>query len=84
MGDDITLADICFAAELSLFLNESKRTDALRDKGLEPILDRGLGIRFPRMCAHFGRLRELPEFAADLAPYLSKFEPTLSQSLTLA
>src|SRR5262249_7310561 len=31
VGDDITLADICFAAELSLFLNESKRTEALRD-----------------------------------------------------
>ena len=82
MSDDVTLADICFAAELSLFFNENRRTEALRNKGLEPILDRGLGARFPRMRAHFARSREHPAFAADLAPYLRKFEPALSEILT--
>lgn len=82
VGNGITLADICFAAELSLFFNESKRTEVLQGKGLEPILDCRIRARFPHLCAHFARLREHPAFAADLRPYLLKFEPALSQSLT--
>jgi glutathione S-transferase len=81
VGDNISLADICFAAELSLFSNESARTGELEKKGLEPILHRGVGAQFPRAFAHFARLREHPAFAPDLAPYLKKFEPALSESL---
>jgi glutathione S-transferase len=79
VGSNITLADICFAAELSLFFNESHRADELRKQGLEPILRSGLGTHFPRAFAHFARLREHPAFAPDLAPYLKKFEPALSE-----
>ncbi|MGH8008583.1 MAG: glutathione S-transferase family protein, partial [Candidatus Binatia bacterium] len=38
VGNTITLADICFAAELSLFFNEKARVKQLKKKGLEPIL----------------------------------------------
>jgi glutathione S-transferase len=78
VGDNVTLADICFAAELSLFLNESPRADVLEKQGFEPILHRGVGTMFPRALAHFARLREHPAFAPDLAPYLKKFESALS------
>jgi len=78
VGDNLTLADICFAAELSLFFNESPRAGELEKKGLEPILRSGLGAQFPLAFAHFARLREHPAFAPDLAPYLKKFEPALS------
>jgi glutathione S-transferase len=78
VGDDVTLADICFAAELSLFFNESSRAGVLDKQGLEPILHRGIGAQFPRAFAHFARLREHPAFAPDLAPYLKKFEPAFS------
>ena len=78
VGDNVTLADICFAAELSLFLNESPRADVLEKQGFEPILHRGVGAMFPRAFAHFARLREHPAFAPDLAPYLKKFESALS------
>ncbi len=78
VADKVTLADICFAAELSLFFNEIPRAAELESKGLEPILHRGIGAQFPRAFAHFARLREHPAFAPDLAPYLKKFEPALS------
>src|SRR6266478_7310019 len=48
VGDNVTLADICFAAELSLFLNESPRAEVLEKQRLEPILHRGVGAQFPR------------------------------------
>jgi glutathione S-transferase len=82
VGDNVTLADICFAAELSLFFNESPWAAELEKKGLEPILHRGVGAQFPRVFAHFAKLRELPAFAPDLAPYLKKFEPALSACMT--
>ncbi len=77
VGDNVTLADICFAAELSLFFNERARVRELEKKGLDPILHSGLGAQFPLAFAHFAGLREHPAFAPDLAPYLKKFEPAL-------
>src|SRR5258708_6516044 len=72
VGDDVTLADICFVAELSLFSNERTRHQALAASGLEPILsDAQLG-KFPRAMAHFGRLADHPAFAPDVRPYLEK------------
>lgn len=82
VGDNLTLADICFAAELSLFFNESLRAGELKKKGLQPILHRGVGARFSHAFAHFARLREHPAFAPDLAPYLDKLEPAWSSCLT--
>ncbi len=78
VSDNLTLADICFAAELSLFFNEGPRARELEKRGLEPILHLGLGAQFPRAFAHFARLREHPAFAPDLTAYLKKFEPALS------
>src|ERR1700689_2430798 len=37
VGDNVTLADICFVAELSLFFNEKHRTDALKKISVDPI-----------------------------------------------
>src|SRR5215216_2562339 len=39
VGEDVTLADVCFAAELSLFFNEKARGKTIASQGLEPILD---------------------------------------------
>jgi elongation factor 1-gamma len=79
VGETVTLADICFAAELSLFFNEGHRTLALEERGFSPILQSGIGERYPRAFEHFARLRQHPSFAPDLAPYLDKFEPALSK-----
>jgi glutathione S-transferase len=39
VGESLTLADICFVAELSLFFNEKKSTEKIAKKGMTPILD---------------------------------------------
>jgi elongation factor 1-gamma len=84
VGEHVTLADICFAAELSLFFNESLRSAALKQQGLAPVLHSGIGARYPRAFAYFARLRAHSAFAPDLAPYLGKFEPALSAWIAAA
>lgn len=73
VGDDVTLADICFAAELTLFANERARSEALTQRGQLPIL-RDADNEFPRAMAHYRRLCAHPAFAPDIAPYLAKLE----------
>src|SRR6266446_369753 len=72
VGDDVTLADICFVAELSLFSNERTRRLALKKSGLEPILSAAHLAEFPRAMAHFARLADHPAFAPDVRPYLER------------
>jgi glutathione S-transferase len=79
VGNDVTLADICFAAEWSLFFNEKARARELENQGLEPIL-RGVDTEFPRAFAHFARLGTHPAFAPDVEPYLKKIEARATSS----
>ncbi len=79
VGDTITIADICFVAELSLFYNERTRATELEKQGLEPILHAKVDTEFPRAFAHFARLRTHPAFAPDMEPYLAKFETVSGQ-----
>jgi elongation factor 1-gamma len=72
VGDDVTLADICFAAELALFSNERPRARRLAEQGLAPILDDAVMRDHPRAFAHYDRLCAHPAFAPDVAPYLAK------------
>ena len=74
VGDCVTLADICFAAEISLFFNERRSVAGLEKQGLEPILQDGIEGKYPLAFAHFARLRRHPAFAPDMEPYLQKFE----------
>jgi glutathione S-transferase len=74
VGDRMTLADICFFAELGLFYNEKPRARDLKKRGLEPILNRTVNVEFPRAMAHFARLSKHPAFAPDVVPYLEKIE----------
>ena len=46
VGDRLTLADVCFVAELALFHNEKPRARDLKKRGLEPILSDNLEERF--------------------------------------
>jgi len=74
VGDTLSLADICFAAELCLFSNERLHHATLRKRALAPILDVGWTARFPRTAGHFGRLADHPAFAPDVRPYLQKLD----------
>jgi glutathione S-transferase len=72
VGDGLTLADICFAAELTLFMNERRRTAQLDARGLSAILHERLDSDYPLAMAHFARLVEHPAFKPDIEPYLRK------------
>jgi elongation factor 1-gamma len=74
MGDRITLADICFVAEVALFYNEKPWASDLEKRGLEPILNPKVDGKFSRAIAHFARLSKHPVFAPDVVPYLEKIE----------
>jgi elongation factor 1-gamma len=71
-GTDITLADICFAAELALFMNEHARIEQLSERGLDRILHAGVQNDYPLVFAHFARLIEHEHFKPDLKLYVGK------------
>jgi len=74
VGDRLTLADVCFVAELGLFHNEKPRARDLKKRGLEPILSGNVDEQFPDAMAHFAKLSKHPAFAPDMDPYMQKIE----------
>jgi glutathione S-transferase len=72
VGDKLTLADICFVAELCLFLNERNHRQTLAKRGLATILHEQWREEFPRASSHLNRLIDHPAFAPDVQPYLQK------------
>jgi len=72
VGSDVTLADICFVAEMCLFFNEEANAAMLEQQGLRPILQTNVVAGFPRAMRHLARLRKHPAFAPDVDPYLTK------------
>jgi glutathione S-transferase len=74
VGDRLTLADVCFVAELGLFHNEKPRARDLKRRGLEPILNGNVDEQFPDSMAHFAKLSKHPAFAPDVDPYMQKIE----------
>jgi glutathione S-transferase len=74
VGDSITLADICFVAELCLFHNERARRAVLQAERLPLLLDDDFAQTYPRAAAHFNRLLAHPAFRPDVAGYLEKIE----------
>jgi glutathione S-transferase len=79
VGHNITLADICFVAELSLFHNEKARAGELLKRGLAPILNATADAEFPLAMSHFTKLSKHPAFAPDVEPYLAKLEKVASR-----
>jgi glutathione S-transferase len=74
VGDSISIADICFVAELALFFNEKARSGELLKKDLGLILHAGIDAEFPSAFRHFARLSKHTAFAPDVEPYLKKIE----------
>jgi len=81
--EQLTLADICFAAELCLFSNERLRRPKLEKRGLAPILSDDWEKAWPRAGGHFHRLAEHPAFAPDVGPYLQKLETRRTDGINL-
>jgi len=75
-GDSVSLADICFAAEMTLFSAERANHKVLAEANLAPLwLPHSLAADHPRAMGHFHRLCTHPAFAPELQPYLAKFDP---------
>jgi glutathione S-transferase len=74
VGNDLTLADVCFVAEFCLFHNEQARSSVLETAGLSPLLDDEVPKTYPRSAAHFQRLLAHPSFVPDVAGYLEKIK----------
>jgi len=74
VGDDITLADICFVAELCLFHNERAHRSKLEAAGLPLLLGDDFAKSYPRSASHFERLLAHPAFVPDVGGYLEKIE----------
>jgi elongation factor 1-gamma len=72
VGDKLSLADICFAAELALFMNEHARAAQLSERGLDKILHAGVENDYPLLFAHFARLLAHEHVKPDLKPYVDK------------
>ena len=68
----LSLADICFAAELALFMNEHARAVQLNERGLDKILHPGIRNDYPLVFAHFARLVDHEHFRPDIKPYVEK------------
>ncbi|MBI5618748.1 MAG: glutathione S-transferase family protein [Gammaproteobacteria bacterium] len=74
VGNALSIADICFACELTMLWLERARSERLAAQALEPVLPRDFGDRYPHAGRHFVRLRAHPAFAADFEPYLTRIE----------
>ena len=80
VGDNITLADICFIAELCLFHNERARQPMLDAAGFPLLLGDEFAAMYPRSANHFRRLLSHPAFVPDVSGYLEKIERSRARS----
>lgn len=79
VGDGITLADICFVAEITLFSVERARANALAGLKLNPIFHDDLATVFPMAVAHYQRLCLHEAFSPDVQPYLDKIDQAANE-----
>jgi len=70
----VSLADICFACELTMLWYERPHRAWLRERGDEQVVADDFAVRYPRAAAHFTRLRGHDAFAPDLEPHLARLE----------
>ncbi len=80
VGDDLSLADIAFAAELCSFAREAAHHERLGAKGLPLIWDQGADAAYPRAMTHFKRLCAHEAFVPDIGPFMEKIEARRQQA----
>ena len=74
VGNGVTLADICFVAELALFSRERSYAAYVAEIGLGLSFHNDLAREYPRALALYSKLCEHPAFAPDVEPYLRELE----------
>lgn len=73
-GDELTIADIAFACDLSQFLRERLMSSGLAARSLSMISE-GAEQSFPRAFAHLFSLIETPQFHKYLSEYTAHLKP---------
>ncbi len=74
VGQSLSLADICFACELTMLWYERPQQGWLREQGHATVVPEDLTATYPQAAAHFARLRAHAAFAPDLEPHLARLE----------
>ncbi|MDP7546755.1 MAG: glutathione S-transferase family protein [Alphaproteobacteria bacterium] len=74
VGDDLTLADIVFVAELCSFAREAAHYERLAEHALPAILHAGIAASYPGALGHFDMLCNHQAFAPDIAPFMEKID----------
>lgn len=71
-GEEVTIADIAFACDLSQFLRERLMSRGLEAAAL-PMVSKDAEKNYPRVFAHLNALIEKPQFHSYLAEYTQHF-----------
>lgn len=74
VGDDLSLADIVFVAELCSFAREAAHYERLAETDLPVIFRADVPASYPKALAHFERLCAHEAFAPDIAPFMEKID----------
>jgi glutathione S-transferase len=72
VGDALSLADVCFAAEMVEFALSHYNRAVLEGVGLAPLFDESLKDRFPGAMAHLDRCLVHETFAPDLGAHYAQ------------
>ncbi|MBX9607781.1 MAG: glutathione S-transferase family protein [Gammaproteobacteria bacterium] len=80
VGSRLSLADVCFACELTMLWYERPRRAWLAAQGLQGALPDAWATRWPRVATHFATLRAHPAFAPDLEAHLARLESAPAES----
>ena len=77
VGARLSLADICYACELTMLWYERPQRAYLAERGYDLVVPDDFATRYPRAANHFAGLRRHAAFAPDLEPHLAHLETTL-------
>ena len=81
VGNALTIADVCFACEVTLFSRERAALWQLSQLGCEPCMA-GWEDRYPRAAAHYAALCNHESFAPDMSGYLEKLDHDVERAVT--
>ncbi len=79
VGDGLTIADVCFACEVTLFSRERAALWQLAQIGKEPVMT-DWETRYPKSAAHYSALAEHEAFAPDMRGYLDKLSQDIQRA----
>ena len=78
VGNQITLADICFFCEYALFSREQIKPRTNKSKKWNSVLSTLNKDNFTKAVSHYNKLRNIPAFAKDSNEYLKKIDIAIS------